>query len=242
MMVKFAQEPVPILDDQMKKVSVILPALNEEETIGKIIDEIPKTHMETNGYDIEILVVDNGSIDRTRKIAEEKGAAIITEPRKGKGNAIRRALESVNGDFVFILDADYTYPATYIPQMLGLLEIRYDVLIGSRLKGEIAKGAMKKFNFIGNHLLTLMANILYGTRISDLLSGYWGFRREVANELKISATGFELEADMFIDIIKKGYRIGEIPIRYRRRVSPSKLGCFKDGLKIGYHLLKKRFS
>ena len=146
----------------MKKVSVILPALNEEKTIGETIDEILRTDMETSGYDVEILVVNNGSIDKTRAIAEKKGAVIITEPRKGKGNAIRRALESINGDFVFILDADYTYPATYIPQMLGLLEIRYDVLIGSRLKGEMDKGAMKRFNLTGNHLLTLMANILYG--------------------------------------------------------------------------------
>ena len=226
----------------MKRVCIILPALNEEKTIGRTIDEIPRGDMEKNGYEVEIIVVDNGSLDSTEAIAAQKGSSILTEPRKGKGNAIKRAFETVNGDFVFILDADYTYPATYIPKMLGLLEVEYDVLIGSRLKGEMDKGAMKRFNLAGNHLLTLMANVLYGTRISDLLSGYWGFRREVVNELKINATGFELEADMFMEIISKGYRIGEIPIRYRRRVSPSKLGCSKDGLKIGYHLLRKRFS
>jgi len=224
-----------------KQVSIILPALNEEETIGRVIDEIPKEDIEGKGYWVEILVVDNNSTDRTKEIAEEKGIKVIVEPVRGKGRAMRTALESVNGDFIFMLDADYTYPATYIPRMLELLQEGYDVVLGSRLKGQLEDGAMSRLNLVGNHLLALLANVLYGTRISDPCTGYWGFSREVIKSLELDATGFELEANMFVEIAKKAYRVAEIPILYRRRPSPAKLGSLKDGFRIGRTLIRKRF-
>ena len=107
------------------KVCIILPALNEAETIGKVIDEIPQRALEQAGYSIEVLVVDNGSTDQTAQIAQEKGARVITEPRRGKGRAVRTAFEQVNADFVFMINSDYTYPATYIPDMLNLLNQGY---------------------------------------------------------------------------------------------------------------------
>ena len=225
----------------MKEVSIIFPALNEEETIGKIIDEVPMEDIEGRGYRAEIIVVDNGSTDRTREIAEAKGARVITEPNRGKGRAIRTAFESVSGDFVFMMDADFTYPATYIPRMLELLEGRYDVVLGSRLKGEIEEGAMSRLNLVGNHLLAFLANLLYGSRISDPCTGYWGFRGEVVKRLEIDAVGFELEANMLIEIARKGYRIGELPIHYRRRPTSAKLSSLKAGFKIGRTLIMKRF-
>jgi glycosyltransferase involved in cell wall biosynthesis len=226
----------------MKKViSVTLPALNEEETIGRVIDEIPKESMEQAGYEVEILVIDNDSTDRTKEIAEEKGARVIVEPVRGKGRAMRTAFESFSGEFIFMLDADYTYPATHIPEMLKVLEEGYDVVLGSRLKGRIEKGAMSRLNLVGNHLLAFLANILYGTKVSDLCTGYWGFRGEVIKDLKLDATGFELEANMFTEIAKKGYRIGEVPVRYRQRLTYPKLGSLKDGFRIGRMLIKKRF-
>lgn len=224
-----------------KRVSIILPALNEEDTIGMVIDEVPKVDMEGKGYQVEIVVVDNNSTDRTREIAEAKGAKVIVEPVKGKGRAVRTAFESVDGDFMFMLDADYTYPATYIPQLLEVLEEGCDVVIGSRLKGQREEGAMRRLNLVGNHLLVLMANILYGTRVSDLCTGYWGFNAKVIDDLKLDAVGFELEANMFVEIAKKGYRIAEVPIFYRRRPTQAKLGSLKDGLRIGRTLIKKRF-
>lgn len=225
----------------MKEVSIIFPALNEEETIGKVIDEVPMEEMQGKGYRVEIIVVDNGSTDKTREIAESKGARVITEPRRGKGRAIRTAFESVSGDYVFMLDADFTYPATYIPRMLDLLEEGYDVVLGSRLKGQLEDGAMSRLNLVGNHLLSFLANILYGTRISDLCTGCWGFRGEVAKSLKLDAIGFELEANMLIELAMKGYRIGETPIYYRRRPTPAKLNSLKAGFKIGRTLVRKRF-
>jgi dolichol-phosphate mannosyltransferase len=223
------------------KVSIILPALNEAETIGKVIDEIPKHALEQAGYSIEVLVVDNGSTDHTAQLAREKEARIITEPRRGKGRAVRTAFEQVSADFVFMLDADYTYPATHIPEMLKLLNQGYSVVIGSRLKGQREKGAINRLNIIGNHLLTLMANILYRARISDLCTGYWGFKSEVIPRLSLSATGFNLEAELFSQVAKKGYRIGEVPIYYRCRSSTSKLHSIKAGLSIARTLIAGRF-
>lgn len=225
----------------MKEVSIIFPALNEEETIGKIIDEVPIEEIEGRGYRAEIIVVDNGSTDKTREIAEAKGARVITEPNRGKGRAMRTAFEAVSGDFVFMIDADFTYPATYVPRMLELLEGGYDVVLGSRLKGQREEGAMSRLNMVGNHLLALLANFLYGTGVSDPCTGYWGFRGEVPKSLKLDAVGFELEANMLAEIARQGYRIAELPILYRRRPNQAKLGSLKDGFKIGLTLIRKRF-
>ncbi len=225
----------------MKEVSIIFPALNEQETIGKIIDEVPIEEIEGRGYRAEIIVVDNGSTDKTREIAEAKGARVITEPNRGKGRAMRTAFEAVSGDFVFMIDADSTYPTTYIPRMLELLEEGYDVVLGSRLKGQREEGAMSRLNMVGNHLLALLANVLYGTGVSDPCTGYWGFRGEVPKSLKLDAVGFELEANMLAEIARQGYRIAELPILYRRRPNQAKLGSMKDGFKIGRTLIRKRF-
>jgi glycosyltransferase involved in cell wall biosynthesis len=225
----------------MKEVSIIFPALNEEETIGKIIDEVPMEEIEGRGYRAEIIVVDNGSTDKTREIAESKGAWVITEPNRGKGRAIRTAFESVSSDFVFMIDADFTYPATYIPQMLEVLEGECDVVLGSRLKGQLEEGAMSRFNLVGNYILSSLANLLYGTRVSDLCTGYWGFRGEVVKSLKLDAVGFELEANMLVEIARQGYKIAEIPILYRKRPNQAKLGSLKDGFRIGRTLIRKRF-
>jgi len=230
-----------MIENAMKEVSIILPALNEEETIGKIIDEVPMEDMEGRGYRAEIIVVDNGSSDKTREIAEAKGARVITEPRRGKGRAMRTAFESVSGDYVFMIDADFTYPATYIPLMLRRLEGKYDVVLGSRLKGQREEGAMARLNIVGNLLLALLADLLYRTRISDPCTGYWGFRGDVARSLKLDAVGFELEVCMLVEIARKGYRIGEVPIYYRRRPTPTKLRALRTGFKIGRTLIRKRF-
>jgi glycosyltransferase involved in cell wall biosynthesis len=225
----------------VKKVSVVLPALNEEEAIGKVIDEIPVEELESKGYQIEIIVVDNGSTDKTAEIAAAQGAKVISEPNRGKGRAIRTGFGTVSGDFVFMIDSDFTYPAGYITQMVGLLENGYDVVLGSRLNGAVEHGAMKRLNLIGNHLLAFLANLLYGTRISDLCTGLWGFKVEVVRSLNLDAVGFELEANMLIEVAKRGYKISEVPIRYRKRATASKLGSIRAGWGIGRTIVRKRF-
>lgn len=222
------------------RISIILPVINEEETIGKVIDEIPQAALEQAGYVVQVVVADGNSTDRTRQIAEQKGATVIIEPRKGKGTAVLAALNSVDADFIFILDGDYTYPATYIPDMLALLDCNH-VVIGSRLKGQREKGAMSRLNTIGNYLLSLLATVLYQKKISDVCSGYWGFKAEVLKGMDVMATGFELEVKLFSRLARKGYSITELPIYYRRRASRSKLNPLKDGIKIARILISRRF-
>jgi glycosyltransferase involved in cell wall biosynthesis len=226
----------------VKKVSVVLPALNEEEAIGKVIHEIPVEELKSKGYQTEIIVVDNGSTDKTAEIAAAQGAKVISEPNRGKGRAIRTGFGTVSGDFVFMIDSDFTYPAGYITQMVGLLENGYDVVLGSRLNGAVEHGAMKRLNLIGNHLLAFLANLLYGTRVSDLCTGLWGFKVDVLRSLNLDAVGFELEANMLIEVAKRKYRIGEIPIQYRKRATASKLGSIRAGWGIGRTIVRKRFS
>lgn len=224
-----------------RSICVILPALNEELTIGKVIDEIPRQALEKEGCRVDVLVVDGNSSDRTRQIAQDKGVRVIVEPRRGKGRAMRTALGLVKADFIFMLDADYTYPATYIPQMLKVLLKDSPVVIGSRLRGRREKGAMRPMNLIGNFLLTRIANILYRARISDLCTGYWGIRGEVIPKIDLKANGFQLEAELFTQLVRKGYSIAEVPIHYRRREGKAKLSGLKDGIKIGWMLLIRRF-
>ena len=224
----------------MPSIAIILPTLNEEQTIARVIDDIPREKLEQQGYSLDIIVADSSSDDNTTGIARDKGARVIVEPQRGKGRAVRAALKQVTADYVFMLDSDYTYPAGYIPDMLHVLESGPAVVIGSRLKGEREKGAMSRLNVIGNHLLTLLARMLYGSNISDLCTGYWGFRGEAISRLELSANGFDLEADLFTQARKKGYAIAELPIRYRSRPTPAKLSSFRDGARIAWALLRRK--
>ena len=226
----------------LPKVCIIIPTINEAETVGMVIDEIPRQALEGAGYQVEVMVIDGGSTDGTIQIAKEKGARVVIEPRRGKGRGMRTALDMTKAEFLFMLDGDYTYPPRYIVEMLEFLRDTYPVVIGSRLGGQIEKGGMSRLNVIGNHLLTLMANILYGTKLSDLCTGYWGLRGEVIPNLNLLADGFDFEAELFSQIAKKGYKIGEIPIYYRRRQTPAKLRSLRDGLKIGWALITRRFQ
>ena len=193
----------------MKEVCVILPALNEEHTIGLVIDEIPVRAMEEKGYRTSILVVNNGSTDRTEDVAREKGVAVITEPRKGKGMALKAGFAAAKCDFVFMLDSDFTYPATHIPEMLELLEGDCDVVLGSRIKGHIEDGAMTSLNRVGNRLLAI------------------GFDIEVNMLTEVARNGFSMaevpigyrkrKTRPKLNSLRDGFRIGKTLVRRRFR-------------------------
>jgi glycosyltransferase involved in cell wall biosynthesis len=223
-----------------RNICIILPTLNEELAIGNVLEEIPHEALEGMGCQVDVIVVDGRSTDQTMQIARDKGARIIIEPREGKGRAIRTALEETKADFIFMLDGDYTYPATYLPSMIEILK-DCPVVIGSRLKGRREQGALSRLNFIGNYILTWLANALYRTRISDLCTGYWGFRAEVIQNLKLRSEGFQLEAELLTQISKRGYKIGEVPILYRTRQGKAKLSGLKEGIRIAWLLITERF-
>jgi len=222
----------------MDKVLVILPAYNEEKSIGQVIDEIRALE---KGYDI--LVVDNNSKDKTAAIAKSKGVQYLFVKEQGKGCAMNRAFEGAGSwDYtcVVMMDADGTYPAAYIPIFLQDLGTKYDAVLGCRWRKE--KGSMSLANRFGNKVLTEMANLLFGTDIHDLCSGMWAFCNEWAYALggTLSSKGFTLEAEMLARLSKWNLRIGEVPIVYRPRVGEAKLHIV-DGLRIARCLIRERF-
>jgi dolichol-phosphate mannosyltransferase len=222
----------------METVAIIIPTLNEERSIGKVIDDVPVVDLLTNGLKTVVYVIDGQSTDNTRQIAVDKGAQIILEERKGKGVAIQTAFKSVIADYVIMVDGDDTYPIELATEMTRLLKTN-DVVIGSRLKGTIEPGAMTKLNVVGNTLLSLLARMLFGSHISDVCTGFWGFRSDTVRRLGLVAQGFDLEADMFAECVIKGYSITEIPIAYRARQDRPKLSSINDGLKIGAFMIRK---
>ncbi len=193
------------------------------------------------GFQVRTVVIDNGSTDGTAEAARGKGAVVIVEPRRGKGMAMRTGFDQTRADYVVMLDGDATYPARHIPEMLEILQDGYDVVLGSRLKGTRASGSISLFNVAGNRLLTWLACVLYGRKTSDLCTGYWAFRGSVLPSLELSSRGFNLEAELFSEVVRHKLRLGEVPIHYRRRATPTKLRSLRDGFRIARTLLRKRF-
>ena len=226
-------------------ISILLPALDEAETIGRVISKIPKQELTDLGYKVDVVVVDGHSKDGTCEIASAMGARLLKQKGIGKGNAVQTAFEEFNGRYLFMLDADDTYDPREILQMLPPMEAgTYDVVMGSRLNGIIEAGAMTKLNFIGNVALTQTANILFpnGHKVSDVCTGLWGFTDEVIHALDLESTHFDIEAEMYAKCVKSGFNVGEINIKYGRRPNSNKLSALKDGAKIWLRLLTERIN
>jgi dolichol-phosphate mannosyltransferase len=225
----------------METLAVVIPTLNEERSIGKVIDDVPVADLLKNGLETVVYVIDGNSTDNTREIAVEKGAQIILEEQEGKGSAIQTAFKTITADFAIMVDGDDTYPIEMATEMTRLLQAN-DVVIGSRLNGTIEQGAMTKLNVVGNILLSLLAWTLFGAHISDVCTGFWGYRGDTIRHLELEARGFEIEADMFAECARKGLRIAEIPITYRARKDQPKLSSLRDGVKIGLFLCRRRLQ
>jgi len=226
------------------KVTVVLPSRNEEEAIGKVLEEVnsPQYGLPPLVYTFEPLVIDASS-DRTAEIARSYGAKVITQKSRGKGNAFREILPYLkDSDIVIQADADYTYPLNNLPEIVyALTTYDNDVAMGYRKWKE--KGAMPALNAFGNIFLSALATILYGHRVRDLCSGLWGFRKEVLDRFNLTSEGFTLEADFFINAVKTGCKIAQFPIHYRKRLGKSqvKFRPLIDWLKIVWFVIKRRF-
>jgi len=224
----------------VEQVAFVIPTYNEARSIGLVIDRIPVNDLQAEGFESCIYVVDGRSVDDTTDIATKKGAQIIVEKQKGKGVALQTAFTSISADYVIVSDGDDTYPLDVAPEMVSLLQT-FDVVIGSRLQGSIEPGAMTQLNVVGNTLLTILGQLLFKARVSDMCTGLWGYRGDAMRRLELSAQGFEIEADMFAECTLKGLSMTELPINYYKRSDQAKLSSIKDGLKIGMFLFRKRF-
>ncbi len=250
------------------KIVVMIPALNEEGSIGHVIDAIPREELARQGFDVRVVVVDGNSTDRTLDIAREKGAYILVQKGRGKGVAVRQALalcdpqevvpevlalrgglcsrfsdlaSMLDARYLIMLDADGTYPPRFILDVVSSLERGADVVMGSRFLGDIHEGAMTRLNHFGNILLSDFASLLYQQRCTDLCTGMWGFNGQALRTLELNSKHFELEAELFAESSKKGLRVEEIPIIYLPRAGETKLVPLKAGFTIMTKLLERRF-
>jgi glycosyltransferase involved in cell wall biosynthesis len=220
-------------------VSVILPALDEELTIGNCIKKIQTVFLD-NFIPGEILVA-NASTDRTEEIARSLGVIVIHPEKKGYGNAYIAAFEHARGQYIVLGDADDTYDFLEIPNLLLPLKNGADFVIGSRFKGIICPGSMTALHrYIGNPFLTWMVNGIFHTRFSDTHSGFRAITKEALNRLDLKSGGMEFASEMLIAASRENLRIDEVPINYYPRKAPSKLHSFADGWRhIRFVLLMK---
>jgi len=211
--------------------------MNEEESIGQVIDSV---RLALSGWDLEILVVDTNSKDRTREIAAERGAVVIEEPRRGYGRAYKTGFERSRGEFIATLDADCTYPAEEIPALHKVLIDQNLEFITTNRFAKLEEGAMSAKHRLGNFALTFVSNLLFQVRIKDSQSGMWVFRRSILDRLVLSDDGMPMSEEIKIEAFRK-VRSLEVPIAYRKRVGEVKLSSWKDGWKNMKFLFKKRF-
>lgn len=217
---------------KFKKISVVIPALNEEGIVGKTVRSIPVKELKKLGFETEIIVVDNASEDNTAKEAREAGAKVIYEPRRGYGSAYLCGLKEATGDIIVIGDADGTYPLDKLYEFIQpILNGGADFVICSRLKGKIHKGAMPWLHrYVGNPLLTFIGNLFFKIGVSDFHCGMRAFTREALKKMNLKTIGMEFATEMIIEAKKSNLKIREIPIEYRRRGGgKAKLSSFRDG-------------
>src|SRR5881296_2915856 len=228
-----------IANPALTSLSILLPALNEEDGIAAVLKRIPRQTLQEKGIAYSVHLLDGRSTDRTRAVAKRLGAEIFVQSGNGKGSAFREFVPKIRDQYVVLLDSDGTYPPEVIPDLVEKLGAGSPVVLGSRLRGKIDHGAMSLANRAGNHLLSWLASFLFATPISDVCSGMWGFVSDRLKSLGLTATGFDLEADLFAECALKGIPITEVPIRYDRRIGHPKLHLH-EGFRIALALLKKR--
>lgn len=224
------------------KLTVIIPAFNEKNTIQEIVRRVQATKLVD-----EIIIVDDGSTDGTRALiapldGENNVKVILHEKNQGKGAAVRSGISAATGDVLMIQDADLEYdPREYANLLKPIEEGLADVVYGSRFLGAPHR-AILFWNMVANKLLTLMTNILYNNILTDMETGYKVFKREVVADMKIHAKRFDFEPEFTAKILKKNVRVFEVPITFNPRdYSEGKKIKMKDAFEAVWTLLKYRF-
>ena len=213
------------------EVSVVLPCLNEEKTIGPCIRSV-RAALDQAGVRGEIIVADNDSTDGSAEIAREEDARVVDVRYRGYGNALRAGLEAARGRYLVFLDADMSYDGADIPRFVEKLRDGADLVIGSRFRGGIDPGAMPRLHrIVGTPALTALANLLFGCAISDVNCGMRALTKEAFERLELHSEGMEFASEMMIKAAQAGLRIHEIPITLHtdQRGRDPHLRSFRDG-------------
>lgn len=195
----------------MKKlVSVIMPAKDEEASIGLVLKDLNKIIEKTKEYDFEVIVVDDKSKDETGSIAEIYGAKVIrNEGKSGKGKAMSLGFKHANGDYIVMLDADYSHRPEDIPNHLRKLEEGYGLVIGSRYLG--GSEEYNKIRSFGNFVLTAVFSAIFGTKLTDALNGFKALKRNIIDHYEYKSKDFEIEIELIANALRDKEKVGEIP-------------------------------
>jgi len=222
---------------------LIIPAFNEERSIGQVVASVPR------GEVSEIIVVDNGSTDRTAEVAREAGATVLAEPRRGYGHACLRGIAHAAArrpEIIAFLDGDYSDYPEDLPRLLAPIEEEgYDLVIGSRMKGEREPGAMLPQALVGNLIATFLIRLFWGYSFTDL-GPFRAVRSAALERMRMSDPTYGWTVEMQIKAARLGLRCTEVPVRYRKRIGDSKVtgtlaGTVKASLKIPYTIVKNLF-
>ena len=218
-----------------RKVSVVIPCLNEEEGLGKTISSIPD-------FVDEVLVVDNGSEDRSVEIATGLGARVINEERRGYGRAYRTGFAQATGDIIATTDGDGTYPIHLLEALLQEFdEMQLDFASACRFPLQ-ERGVMSIRNRAGNWVFTLCARLLFSMKVNDVLSGMWVFKRDVLSKMTLDCDGWSFSQNIKIEAhCAAGVRFGEIKIPYEARMGEAKLPAWRAGVTALLEMFRKRF-
>ena len=236
----------------IKKLSIVIPAYNEASTIGRVLERVVAA-ARSLGIAEEIVVVDDGSADETKRVVDDATRALGAyirylrqERNRGKGAALKRGFLEATGDIVLVQDADMEYdPADYKRLLEPFRDehMRADVVYGSRFRGEIRKVGYF-WNSLGNKFLTSLSNMLMGLNLTDMETGYKVFRREVLEQIApgLTSQGFDIEPELTAKVAKGRWRLFEVPISYTGRTyEEGKKINWRDGAKAIWVIFKFRF-
>ena len=218
-----------------QSITVIIPCLNEEQGIGKVLHAMPP-------FVDEVIVVDNGSTDRTAQVAASLGAKVITEELRGYGRAYRRGFAAATGDLIVTLDGDHSYPIDGVSYLIeAFLHLDVDFLNASRFPVRDSRAMSFKHKF-GNLVLSLATSILFFRWVRDSQTGMWVLRRSILRDMKLEADGMAFSEEIKIEAIRnRRIRFGEIAILYSTRLGEIKLSPWRDGIQNLAFLVRKRF-
>lgn len=217
--------------DQTVEISIVMPCLNEAETLATCIQKAQRA-IAKEGLSAEIIVADNGSTDGSQVIAKELGARVVSVSRKGYGSALIGGIDAANGRFVIMGDADDSYDFTAIAPLIEKLREGYDLVMGNRFLGGIETGAMPwSHRWVGNPVLTLISRVFFHTPVGDAHCGLRGFKKEAYEHMRLRASGMEFASEMVIKASLQGMRIAEVPVTLRPdgRSRPPHLRTWRDG-------------
>jgi glycosyltransferase involved in cell wall biosynthesis len=219
-----------------QSITVIIPCLNEEQGIRRVLEKMPE-------FVDEVIVVDNNSTDRTHDVAAALGAKVVRENRRGYGRSYKRGFANATGDLIVTLDGDHSYPVDAISYLLeAFLHLNVDFLNASRFPVR-DRNAMSFKHKIGNLILSIAMSALYFRWVRDSQSGMWVFRRSILDRMKLVSDGMAFSEEIKIEALKSPQvRFGEISILYTSRLGEVKLNPWRDGLQNLWFLVKKRFS